>query len=467
MKQNKLVELLSKCTSKERIALKDFIHSPYFVKDEAITKLIEYLLDHFEDMPQLKEDFFQIAYSNMVYDDKKYRYLISNSAKVISHFWKIRNYENNESQKLLDELSIFSQKNLEKSFQQTLRKWERLEESNDYLSSEYYINNVRFQEARYTDLTKTHNRQLDDIMINMVNAYDRYYYFHRIASACEMLNRESIFQKNYNRGLPPEWFKYLEKENFFNDLLLEAYYWMWKILNDPNENVFFQHFIAQIKSLPISTNIEDSRPLYQIAVNYALRKLRAGKKEYQKIALELYIEGIDKNVVLDNNQLSPWIFGNIVKLAIKEKDPSWVEQFIEEKSSLLPPAHYDNALNYNLAELYYATQQYDKAQQSLAFVEFTDLNYYLGTRILLAKIYFENEEIEPLLSLINAFNIFLKRNKKISANIKETCLNFCKILYQIVRANEKRMKVLREEITTSRLLAERDWLLKQYDKLMN
>jgi len=131
---------------------------------------------------------------------------------------------------------------------------------------------------------------------------------------------------------------------------------------------------------------------YKLAVNYALRKMRVGKSDYRKIALDLYLESIDNGSLLNDGYLSPRPFSNIVKLAINTKPHDWTEEFINEKSHLLAPDTRQNTLDYNLAVFYYATKNYSAAQLKLLQVEFSDLQYYLGGRILLAKIYYENSE---------------------------------------------------------------------------
>ena len=94
---------------------------------------------------------------------------------------------------------------------------------------------------------------------------------------------------------------------------------------------------------------------------------------------------------------------------------------------------------------------------------YSDLNYYLGARVMLAKIYHESGDTEPLLSLLAAFMIFLKRNKQISSDLKQTYLNFCDILFQLIRRHPKKMAALGETIRTTSLLTDRSWLLAQYE----
>lgn len=465
MKQNKLLELLATCSKKELSALYDFAASPYFVKEAAITRLVQHLTQHPQDWSADKQRLFAIGYPNETYADKQYRYLISDAAKLVMWFLQIQVYERDEPRQMLDQMDIYSKRNLEKGYRQSLRRWSKMNYTIADIDSTPYLYPLMYQEVRYAHFTKRENRQSDKNIEELVNAYDRFYYLNRLASACDMLNEKAIFQKGYEQQLIPEWFTYLQKNNFFSDTLIESYYWLWQLMNSPEEEAYFTPFLEKIRQLPSYTDTDTINIFYLSAINYALRKLRKGNNYYREIALDIYLESIENGVLIDNGFLSSRTFGNVVKLAIRTKTPEWVEQFITEKSQLLPPAAYENALNYNLAELYYVTKNYDAAQRNLLQVEYSDLQYYLGGRILLAKIYYENDEEDPLLSLINAFNIFLKRNKEISNNIKQTCLNFCKVLYQLVRRNEKRLQTLGEEIQTLPLLAEREWLKRQYEAL--
>lgn len=464
MKQNRLIELVAKCTPKERASLAHFVDALYFNKDVSIKKLVHYLLNNFDNISYDKEKLHQIAYPNLTYDDKRYRYLISNSAKLISRFWLIEDYEANHARQTLDQLEVFSSRRLEKSYRLTLNNWERLSTEN---IQDIYEQDVRFHEIKELEFSRKGIRQFDPNIEQLASAYDRYYYFHRLSNACDMLNRETIFQGQYKKRLTPTWFAYLEEQAFFNDSLIKAYYMMWQMLNAPEEESYFDAFLDQIHQLGIHNNRLILREFYLAAVNYALRKLRAGQWEYREKALELYLEAIEKKVLLENGELSPWTFGNVVKLALKTKEKEWIRQFIEEQSKILPTRFQENALLYNLAELAYANQSYHDAQQALSKVTFSDLNYYLGARILLAKIYYENDETEPLLSLISSFSIFLKRNKEISTSIKQTCRNFCDILSCLVRQNSKKILHLETDIQETKLLAERDWLLLQYSNLKN
>jgi tetratricopeptide (TPR) repeat protein len=143
----------------------------------------------------------------------------------------------------------------------------------------------------------------------------------------------------------------------------------------------------------------------------------------------------------------------------------WVENFIKTYNNLLSEEFRENAFNYNMAELYYYRNDFDKAIKLLNQVEFSDIYYSFDTKKMLIKIYFELNEIDALLSLIASFKIFIKRNTSVSEANKEAYNNFINIIQQFIKyATQKSAPELLTSIKNTKPLADRNWLLEQYSK---
>ena len=461
---NKLLLYFSKIQAEELSKLDAFVRSPFFNTDQAVLKMMVDLIGLWPNLPQQKEELFALAYPNEPYNAKEFRYLISDSAALIGRFWSIQFYEKNQPQKLLDQMAIYSEKELDKSYRQVIRKWEILDEKPKSNIQDWYWYDLRFKQIEEVEFGRKNVRYFDQNITDLATSLDKYYYLHRLSSACSILDRKAIFEGGSN-PLPPDWFIYLKAHNLFEDPLIETYYVLWEMLNYPEEKKHFDKFLLQLNHPELASDPSSLRPLYIAAVNYSLRKLRQGKQEYREIALQLYSEAIERKILLENGVLSPWSFGNVVKLATQLHRYDWTIEFIETKAELLSNTFRKDALHFNLAEVNYATKDYEAAQDHLLKVSYSDLNYYLGARILLAKIYYELNNEEPLLSLISAFTIFLKRNKDLSSNIKDSCLGFCDVLYQLIRKHPKHFATLESKIKESSFLAERDWLLLRWREL--
>ena len=103
-------------------------------------------------------------------------------------------------------------------------------------------------------------------------------------------------------------------------------------------------------------------------------------------------------------------------------------------------------------------------------VEFSDTTYHLGAKIIQIKSYYELHETDALYSLVDAFAIYLRRNKQISDYIKQAnqhFLRFVKKLYQLKEqklfspktAIQTQLLSLHKELQNTSPLANKDWLL--------
>ena len=61
--------------------------------------------------------------------------------------------------------------------------------------------------------------------------------------------------------------------------------------------------------------------------------------------------------------------------------------------------------------------------EQLREVEYKNLTYSLGGKLMLLKTYYELEELNPLSSLLDSYSIYLRRNKLISRELKQQYLN--------------------------------------------
>ena len=88
---------------------------------------------------------------------------------------------------------------------------------------------------------------------------------------------------------------------------------------------------------------------------------------------------------------------------------------------------------------------------------------------MILKIYYEMEDHEALRYHLQAFKIFLTRNKVVSAYQRTIYSNLVKFTWKLVRNQSKQAKlqVLHQEISETRSTADLHWLLKKTSELVN
>ncbi|MCB0639960.1 MAG: hypothetical protein KDC54_25235 [Lewinella sp.] len=464
MARPKLFDLLATCRQSELPELMAFVRSPFWNTAPEQVALFELLLPHWPAFtgPSLnKAALYQTIYPGQTYHDKTLRYLFSQASRLVEGFLRQVHYQKDSARQRLDLLRILSERGLEKAYRHHQRRYEEEQPAEADWGVTDYLQAYRRAEVEEQHFGRQRLRQFDTRLEEAALALDRYYYLQRLIYACGMLDRETIFQGKYTAHLPESWLAHLAQSPHRHDPLIALYYRMLMMLRHEEDTHYFELLRDQLLEEKGLGDSESQRNVYLGAINYCLRKIRQGPSSFVAEALALYQLGIERGILLEKGELSPWTFTNVVKLALRLHQYEWIEDFMARFSGHLPAAFRNNALHYNRAELFYYTRRYDEAQAALNQVVYSDLNYYLGARVMLAKIYYEEREEEVLLSHLAAFSIFLKRNKEISADLKHTYLNFCDMLYQLLRDRPKVLNTLEERIRQTHLLTDRQWLLEQ------
>ena len=465
MTRSKLIFLLETFKKTEWRRFKEFLASPYFNKRMDLIAFFDYIAavyPNFSDKKIAKAVVFKKLYPNQPYDDKQMRYLMNYTLKAAEEFL---------GQQRIDNLSLKDNYILEALVDRKLEKhskryFEKIaddqegiqEKSINYYYAKYKLADTANKHFNNQDLRK------DNLNLNLKLAaenLDLFYFYYKLKYSCEMLNRQKVFSTKYDLAFTNLLYEYLDKKDVQEEPLIAIYFQIFTLLTKEDAVENFENLKRLIqKHNQVIPSIEKQH-IYSYAINYCGRQIKFNNRinYYANQCLNLYLEGIQQEFFFINGYLSPWNFKNVVKLAVNLKKYDWTATFIQEYYKKLAPEFQEDALHFNLADLAYRRQNYKDAQYHLLLVEYSDVFYTVGAKTMLLKIYYENDEQEPLFSLIASFSIYLRRNKKISNAFRETYLNFTMLLHQIIRARKDKIPLIVEKIKQTESLTSRNWLL--------
>ncbi len=464
MKKTKLFSLLKTLNPKEWKSLSDFIRSPYFNKQEKMICLFDALMVYFSgtktgQIPS-KQDIYQTIFPNQPFDDKAWNHLSNQFLQLIYRFLALQEDEGNSFKMEYNIQKACLEKGAEKHFSFLFKKADRNLNKAPVKDASYYFNRFSLSELRNQHFLMQKVRKYDPQLQDLTDHLDQYYFLQKLKFSCEILDRRTFLSTEYSLHFIKEVSQYLDsKPSLYNDSI-RIYHVLFKMLTHKASDQYFKEFQMCLKSADQLFSKEELKDLNTYAINYCLRKIRKGEDQYQENLLELYLQGINSQLLFENGFLSPWTFKNVVKLALRLKRFSWAESFIKDHVNDLRENFRDTAYYYNLADLNYYQQNHQKAAQLLLKTEFNDIYYYMDSRVMLAKIYFETDESEPLFYLINSFRVYLNRNQQISDNARKSYQNFINLLSTLSRGNLKEPEKLKSTIQQIPLLTERSWLLK-------
>lgn len=218
------------------------------------------------------------------------------------------------------------------------------------------------------------------------------------------------------------------------------------------------------------TKLEESmkKEVFTTAISYCISKVNQSKSDFNKEAFEVYKDSVERDLVFENGELTASDFRNIVFAAIRVSEFSWAEYFIENYKSYVNPKFRDNAVYFSLARLEINRENYPKVLDYLQLINYDDVWYQLGARTMQMAAYYKLGEYDALESLLNAYKMFINREKSLTKERKTAYLNlirFTKKLLYIIPSEKTKIQNLRKEIEENPSIVNKSWLLERVDEL--
>jgi len=460
----KLYEVIDSLENKEIRQLRKFLRSPFFNYSQPIQTLFDTLI-HYRKRRKKESDqvvIFNKIYPEEAYNDLKLRGIMSDLLALIEEYWIIATRRSDPVKSKLLISEIYRKRNLEKSYNSTIKKTQQLLQAQDYRNADYYnwLLTIQMEQMKFRSVTQ---RTEDLFLQEISDTNDVLYLIQKLQAACAQLSHQLITRREYDLGLLAPLLSEIGKEKYLKIPAISIYYNCFKFLTEPKEISFFDSFKKILARHRSQFTIEDLAAPYRLATNYCTRKLNEGKTEYYEDSWNLYREGLSEGILTVNNQIPRFTFANAVAAALRLEKFAWAENFIKENAHLLEDTFRDQTISFNLARVAYIKNDFSKALELLHQTEYNDLMNNMISKIMLIKIYTELQEFTSLESHMDSFQQFIRR-REFSNFHRTNILNIIKYLRKIrsmaiydVHEKEK----LKQQILKEGTLSERDWLLEK------
>jgi hypothetical protein len=244
-------------------------------------------------------------------------------------------------------------------------------------------------------------------------------------------------------------------------LAVRLYFHTYKALEGNNE-LQYQQAKQALKEAEGQFLAEDLGEMYVAAVNFCIRRINIGERNYANEVFDLYKTGLANNALLSGGRISRYSYKNIASSAMMLGEYEWAKKFLLEYQAFLPEKERENTFKYNLAVWHFRQQQYDAAMTLLQdSVQHTDVLYGLDVRRMLTRIYCEQEEWTALQALLDSYRMFLQRHKNLGYH-RENHLKFIRFVQRFAQlrpGDEDEKTQLRENVVAENSVLERQWLL--------
>ncbi len=437
------------------------VRSPFYNQREDVIALFDYIDTHIDKGALLmqKEKVFAKVYQDKLFDVDTLYYTMSFLTQIIQKYLTLSELEEHTTDAQLYLYKALLKRGAEKAADKTLSEAKNYLEKQKLRNADYHFQHYRIGYEEYD----AYNRKQRGANLELQKMADHFYYFvlsQSLKLGYALLSQQKVSKELFNQPLLTP---VLDLAKSLDISTVKIQYNAYKVndFNSADEGNNFEILKNEIIQNSELYSIEELRDCLVSAINYCIRQLNQGKLEYAKEALFLYRYGLDNRIMFEDGVLSPYHYKNATTAALKINDFEWAEKFLHDFKQYLPSNERDHIFKYNLAIFNFRKKNFDTAMTLLREVNFKEALLNLDVRRLLARTYYELNEMSSLFSLIENSKIYLHRQKEISYG-KESYSNFFKFLDKILKIdlkNKADKEKIRTEIIITKLLAERDWLV--------
>jgi hypothetical protein len=456
MQQIYLNKILQSLDESERRRLRKFVQSPYHNQREDVAMLIEYLLDPKRN--PIRERVFKHIFKEKPHNDALLRQTTHWATQIVHRFLAIETLEKQTGQQELLTASALSKKGFSEMA-------EKKASENILQNPQRAALGVRqsfdFEEMRYESMAKN-RRENVDILENLVKHFTDFTVAEIFRIACMSLNKRSLTNQNIEPPFLQEAISAVESGKYTDNLAIMQYYRSYRALTS-GEASFFEQLKGGLEGSFQQLPKPETRDFLMNAINFAIKRHNKGEKEWTREMLDLYRFGLQNGLLLENNQLSKYTYSNINTLALLAEEWNWAWQFIGDYKHFLPIEDAETFFHYNKAIWFFRKKDYANTLTELQFSDIREALQGLEARKMLLVSYYETEAWETLVSLLDSYAIFLKRNQKrvgYHAAHYGNLLRFTRSLLHF-RRDKTGIEVVLEELKGTKEVAAKDWLLEK------
>lgn len=475
MRNSKLYSILEHFDKYEQNHCRKYISSPYFNKDKTLLNLFNYLTSDIDKHKSnghaknelSKEKVWSKLKTGREYDDVRFRKYCSDLLKLVEGFLAQKVFEEKELSKANLLMEAVKRKKLVKLYKSTLRTARRLSDQLPYRSAPFYYHQYEIENNYYRltqfEIKRSDKSNEEEISRNL----DYFYLAEKLRLYCSVLSRQNVSSHTYELAFADKIIALVEQNNFDDIPPIAIYYQIFLVQTNSSEEHYFK-FKELLEKYVLLFPPNEGYIIYTYALNYCIHKVNKGNQKFSEELFSIYRTGIENEILLEDGNLSPWHFQNIIMSALRLGKYEWAKQFVEDYQQKLPESFRENAYTYSLAQVYFYQKKHDKVIQLLQEVEYEDVSYNLRSKAMLIATYYETDELEPLYSLFESFRAYLNRHKDIPPqrrNNYSNLIKFTKKLTKMLPRDKKSLEKLKQEIRSTKNIASKGWLIEKIAEL--
>ncbi len=432
MKKTKFLLLLSTLTTKELKSFEGYLKG--LNPDQTYwLEVFDYIKGYAEQWQSEELDkayVLEHVFKGTGYNRKKLSNYLSGLNKVLEEFLRWQKIKNGKKtfdiKKMM--IAIYKERNRDELF------FKSIDKANDFVLEEtpdmwtpLKLLQLR-HEVLFTNKTNKQKIEAEPILAELMEQVDRFFINAKLRYSWEIYNRKNV----HNPVAIPNWLlEYLQSaqiQKIESNQLSSYYLQILKFIQIRDRNNYLI-----VKDLLLNEEINFSKRdqliILQILLNFCVKEIRTQNLSYAEDYFNLFIHGLDTEILLVDGTMSSTLFINFITLSCHLNKLDWANQFIEKYSYLLPKKERTSVLNLSHATIFFEKEQFDKVLGIIRKLKFIDFTFVLNARTLLIKSLVELKENKRIIeSECRSFEQYLRRDAKLNPATITAFQNFLKVV---------------------------------------
>ena len=477
MPSSKLIEIVSYLNRKQRRRLVQFVQSPYFnnrSNAHQLLELLEVVIKHNADAHHRalqKENLQAHFFPKSPYSAKtknEIDALASTLNKLVERFVAYEELEPDLDKRVDYGLARFFANNGNvPRFWSVVKRFRKEWEREDQHDSNDYLLRSRFEElavafaGSYDPNSKLSSLQEIDTY------FDKGFFAKKLELAIILsyskLYRHSTdnYANQFSEFVEQTYPKYQSARTTNADI----YHLALQVFHQPeNDDLFarFERLIEEKEELIPPQELKNIQTFYRYF--YGRHYKLSGNTELSEKLVVLYKDHLERGFFFPNgDKMHISTLKLLVNFGIKQQELDWVEHILQliPAEKILGTKYPEEIHSLCTAELLFAQENYQAAEEMITYRLFEDVNFSLSCDILLIKIYFATDH-DLLDSRIRAMELKVRRSD-VPEFDKKAYLNFISVTRQInkykwLKDRDKLQEII-DRINSDIPLIQREWLL--------
>ena len=435
MIKSKAFDLLHILNQREFKKFGEFINSPIHNKNTRLVHLYEITKEYYPDFSDdelTKLNIYCRIIPGEKYKDNLMRKILSEFSGKVLEFLAYLNFKKDRLELNRHLISELNKRNAEKYFEETYK------DAEDILryplsSGEMLDYKHSLELEKNTSFLKKNKFLLDESILNESDYLIKFFLVKILRRYTYILN-EQIYERNVSFKLSflDEILKHL-RINAYSDIPAIALYYNIVMLMLSEDEKCLGNIKKMLDENEIQLEQQDVYNAYFILNNYYRKKKDEGNSLYTSELFELYKKQLAKRVHKIEQYMHPAVFLNIVRTGTRMREFEWVEKFINEYIDEIDPCYRENTKNFSAAMLNFSKKNYNESMQYLSMLKFNGYYHKLDIYTYRLRIYYELNETEPMLSLMDSYSHVLSKDRLIPEFKKIEYKSFIKFLNYLIK----------------------------------